>query len=88
MICSFIGYDSYGDEGKVMGLAPLGEDNYHDLVKDMVHITKEGFKLNSDWSDDHLLEKPTRVVLQITLQHEFRPPHQNASLTFFGNFLF
>ena len=49
MICSFIGYDSYGDEGKVMGLAPLGEDNYHDLVKDMVHITKEGFKLNSDW---------------------------------------
>ena len=49
MICSFIGYDSYGDEGKVMGLAPLGDDKYHDLVKDMVHINSEGFKLNSDW---------------------------------------
>ena len=49
MICSFIGYDSYGDEGKVMGLAPLGSDKYHDLVKDMVHITNDGFVLNSDW---------------------------------------
>ena len=24
MVCQFIGYDCYGDEGKVMGLAPLG----------------------------------------------------------------
>ena len=49
MICSFIGYDSYGDEGKVMGLAPLGTDKYHDLVKDMVVMTNDGFKLNPDW---------------------------------------
>ncbi len=26
MICEFIGYSSYGDEGKVMGLAPYGSD--------------------------------------------------------------
>src|SRR5205807_8867171 len=25
MVCQFIGYDQYGDEGKVMGLAPYGE---------------------------------------------------------------
>ena len=25
MVCEFIGYDRYGDEGKVMGLAPLGQ---------------------------------------------------------------
>ena len=49
MVCSFIGYDSYGDEGKVMGLAPLGTDKYHDFVKDMVHITDEGFALNPEW---------------------------------------
>ncbi len=49
MICSFIGYDSYGDEGKVMGLAPLGKDTYHEIVKDMVHLNDKGFYLNSDW---------------------------------------
>ncbi len=26
MICEFIGYKKYGDEGKVMGLAPYGKD--------------------------------------------------------------
>ncbi len=26
MICEFIGYNKYGDEGKVMGLAPYGEE--------------------------------------------------------------
>ncbi|MBK9765657.1 MAG: hypothetical protein IPP63_00805 [Chloracidobacterium sp.] len=25
-VCQFIGYGKYGDEGKVMGLAPLGSD--------------------------------------------------------------
>lgn len=28
MICEFIGYSKYGDEGKVMGLAPYGKDTY------------------------------------------------------------
>ena len=30
MICEFIGYRKYGDEGKVMGLAPYGKDTYVD----------------------------------------------------------
>lgn len=47
MICEFIGYDKYGDEGKVMGLAPLGKDTYHDRFDDMVELTAEGFRLNS-----------------------------------------
>ncbi len=49
MICSFIGYDKYGDEGKVMGLAPLGTDAYHDLLSQMIESTSDGFKLNPDW---------------------------------------
>lgn len=28
MICEFIGYAKYGDEGKVMGLAPYGKETY------------------------------------------------------------
>ncbi|MCY3979660.1 MAG: carbamoyltransferase [Chloroflexi bacterium] len=49
MICQFIGYGRYGDEGKVMGLAPYGEDTYRDHFDDMVHFTDDGFRLNSRW---------------------------------------
>ncbi len=33
MICEFIGYKKYGDEGKVMGLAPYGKDTYCKAVE-------------------------------------------------------
>jgi len=33
MICEFIGYKKYGDEGKVMGLAPYGKDTYVEEVR-------------------------------------------------------
>jgi carbamoyltransferase len=49
MICSFIGYDRYGDEGKVMGLAPLGRDRYRDVLSEMIVCTPEGFRLNPDY---------------------------------------
>ena len=45
-ICEFIGYSQYGDEGKVMGLAPLGEDTFSSLLNQMVATTKNGFKLD------------------------------------------
>lgn len=34
--CQFIGFDRFGDEYKVMGLAPYGEDRYADLMKELV----------------------------------------------------
>lgn len=46
MVCEFIGYGQYGDEGKVMGLAPLGQDTYRERFDDMVRITADGFELN------------------------------------------
>lgn len=46
MVCKFIGYGSYGDEGKVMGLAPYGEDIYTREFEDMVSMTDDGFELN------------------------------------------
>src|SRR5450432_4779158 len=36
MICDFIGYRKYGDEGKVMGLAPYGKDTYCDQVRSLL----------------------------------------------------
>jgi carbamoyltransferase len=49
MICEFIGYRKYGDEGKVMGLAPYGNDRYHDIFEQMVTLTDKGFTLNPDF---------------------------------------
>src|ERR1700730_6861813 len=42
MICQFIGYDKYGDEGKVMGLAPYGQPSYTDFFDRLVHLKPQG----------------------------------------------
>ncbi len=46
MVCQFIGYGSYGDEGKVMGLASLGEDRYRELFDDMLALEPSGLRLD------------------------------------------
>jgi carbamoyltransferase len=46
MICEFIGYKKYGDEGKVMGLAPYGKDTYCDQVRAIVGLKNGGFQLD------------------------------------------
>jgi len=48
-VCQFIGYPKYGDEGKVMGLAPLGTDVYQGFFENMLKPTKNGFTLNPDY---------------------------------------
>ena len=48
-VCQFIGYGKYGDEGKVMGLAPLGEDRYHDFFEKALKPTSNGFELNPEY---------------------------------------
>ncbi len=49
MICQFLGYCRYGDEGKVMGLAPYGEDVFREHFVDMVDLTEDGFRLNQEY---------------------------------------
>ena len=46
MICEFIGYKKYGDEGKVMGLSALGQDAYYNRFEDMITLKSDGFQLN------------------------------------------
>lgn len=49
-VCQFIGYDQYGDEGKVMGLAPYGHDVYRDFFDRLVTLLPEGrFEINLDY---------------------------------------
>ena len=50
MICEFIGYRKYGDEGKVMGLAPYGKDTYCDQVANALLTSKNGgFQLDLEY---------------------------------------
>jgi carbamoyltransferase len=48
MICEFIGYSQYGDEGKVMGLAPYGKNNdkFCDVLSKIVTPKNSGFELD------------------------------------------
>jgi carbamoyltransferase len=46
----FIGFPYYGDEYKVMGLAPLGDPEYLDALREIVSLRKEGrFELDVDY---------------------------------------
>jgi carbamoyltransferase len=46
MICEFIGYAQYGDEGKVMGLAPYGKDTFVEQIGKIVTPGNHGFRLD------------------------------------------
>jgi carbamoyltransferase len=49
MICEFIGYKKYGDEGKVMGLAPYGKPTYCKEISEIVRLKDGTFQLNLDY---------------------------------------
>src|SRR5436190_17284523 len=38
MVCEFIGYKKYGDEGKVMGLAPYGKETYREQIRHILDL--------------------------------------------------
>lgn len=46
----YFGFMKYGDEYKVMGLAPYGEPKYLDKIKDVIELTDDGlFKINEKY---------------------------------------
>lgn len=49
-ITQWLGFPHYGDEGKVMGLAPYGDpEPYMKAMRDVVHTTGDLFELNLDY---------------------------------------
>jgi carbamoyltransferase len=53
-ITQFIGFPNYGDEYKVMGLAPYGEPKYLDQMRKIVLLQSDGsYKLNLDCFRHH-----------------------------------
>jgi carbamoyltransferase len=50
----FIGFPHYGDEGKVMGLAPYGKPRFMEEFRDIIRTEEDGhFKLNLDYFRHH-----------------------------------
>jgi carbamoyltransferase len=50
----FLGFPHYGDEGKVMGLAPYGQPRYIDAFRDIVRTEDGGqFRLNLNYFRHH-----------------------------------
>jgi carbamoyltransferase len=41
-LTQFLGFPKYGDEFKVMGLAPYGEPSFVERIRQLIHITDEG----------------------------------------------
>lgn len=53
-ISQWLGFPKYGDEGKVMGLAPYGEPVYLDKMRQIVRLQQDGsFELNLDYFAIH-----------------------------------
>jgi carbamoyltransferase len=67
MVCEFIGYNKYGDEGKVMGLAPYGKDTYCQQLRELLMTSTSGFELDLDFfqpigSNEGMQIKPDGTV--------------------------
>ena len=56
MICQYLGFPKYGDEGKVMGLASYGEPRYMDIMRDILRTDEEKgqFSLGLDYFRHHI----------------------------------
>jgi carbamoyltransferase len=53
-VTQWLGFPKYGDEGKVMGLAPYGEPDVHRArMRDLVKLDGELFELNLDYFTHH-----------------------------------
>lgn len=53
-LTQYLGFPNWGDEYKVMGLAPYGQPNYLDKMRKIVHLLDDGsYRLNLDFFRHH-----------------------------------
>lgn len=52
-ITLYLGFPAYGDEYKVMGLAPYGEPEYLEAFRKIIFPKENGFELNLDYFTHH-----------------------------------
>jgi len=52
-VTMLLGFPNYGDEYKVMGLAPYGAPSLVQQLRKMIHVKDSGFELNMDYFSHH-----------------------------------
>lgn len=69
-LCQFIGFDEFGEEYKVMGLAPYGDDNYCELMQKLVLLdNRHWYRLALDYFGMHdggesgAVDKAQRIIM-------------------------
>jgi carbamoyltransferase len=53
-VTMYLGFPFYGDEYKVMGLAPYGEPEFANVFRRIIRPTRQGFELNLDYFTHHV----------------------------------
>ena len=61
-LTQYLGFPNYGDEYKVMGLAAYGAPTFLPQMRQIVHLTKDGFRLNLGYFRHQVEELPTQWV--------------------------
>ncbi len=77
-----LGFANYGDEYKVMGMAPYGEPKYVSKLEKVIHITNEGlFKLNLEY-----FRKGTEGIISYGEDHipKVQPMYSDKMVNEFG----
>jgi len=59
-LTQYLGFPNYGDEYKVMGLAPYGSPSYLPQMRKIVKLCEHGFELNLGYFCHHIEELPTQ----------------------------
>ena len=69
-LCQFIGFDGFGEEYKVMGLAPYGEDHYADVMRELVRLDHDdwyqlgkGFFGMHEGAESGALDERNQIVM-------------------------
>ncbi|HEX6869473.1 MAG TPA: carbamoyltransferase C-terminal domain-containing protein [Micromonosporaceae bacterium] len=79
IITSYLGFYPTVDEGKVMGLAPFGNDTYVRQFEDLLQLTPDGgYELNLSWFKHHVNGK--HMVSQKFVD-TFGPPRPRTRVT-------
>jgi len=77
-----LGFPHYGDEYKVMGMAPYGEPKYVDNLKEVIHLKNDGlFRLDLSY-----FRKGTEGIISYNEEHipEVQPVYNNKMIGLFG----
>ena len=82
-IGQLVGYSSYGDEGKVMGLAPLGTDKFIEQLADKIELNKQGFVINPRYFKAFGAEQDD-LAINDAGQMEIQPHYRQSLIDEFG----